>query len=282
MKYAYYPGCSLHTGAKEYEKSTLYVCKELGIEFEEIPDWNCCGASSAHSTSHLLGVAVPARNLLIAEKQGLDVVVPCAACYQRLIAVNYEMKNDPHIKENLNKVLPTEYKGETQVLSILEIYDKAEIAKRIQKPLEGLKVASYYGCYYVKPRKLVSVDDSEDPRSMDEIMEAAGATAVDWSFKTECCANSLAFHNRDVVLNQSRSILQVAKDAGADCIVAACPMCQMNLDMRQSQINKRFQTDFDIPVFYFTELLAIAMGASGSELGVDKHFVDTAKVVNSL
>ena len=282
MKFAYYPGCSLHTGATEYEHSTQYVSKKLNVELEEIPDWNCCGASSAHSVGHLYGIAVSARNLAIAEQQGLDVVVPCAACYQRLAAVNYEMKKDPQVKEKLIKAIGRDYKGDTKVLSVLEVFSPEEIAKKIQKPLKDLKVASYYGCFYVKPPKLAHVDDTENPMSMDKIMEAAGATVVDWAFKTECCGNSLAFHNKDVVLKASKGILEMAIEAGADCIVTACPLCHMNLDMRQSQINKKYNSNLNIPIFYFTELLSLAMGASPSEIEVDKHFVDTSSLVKSL
>ena len=285
MKFSYYPGCSLHSTAAEYEHSTKYVCKKMNIELEEIPDWSCCGASSAHSVNHMFGVAVPARNLAIAEKQGLDVLVPCAACYQRLIAVNYEMKHDAHIKENLSKVIGMDYKGETEVLSILEVFNKAgmeQIAKAVEKPLKDLKVVSYYGCYYVKPPKLVNVDDTEDPMLMDKMVEAVGATAIDWPYKTECCGNSLVFHNKDVVLSLTKDILEMAKEAGADCIITACPLCQSNTDTRQGQINKKFGTDFDIPIFYITELLAMAMGASASEIGADTHLTDTSKIIKTI
>lgn len=277
MKYAYYPGCALHGTAAEYDKSTKAVCETLGIELEEIPDWNCCGASSAHSTDHLLGLAIPARNLALAEKQGLNVTAPCAACYQRLKFAEYEIKNNPKNKEILAKAVEMDLNGNVEVLSTLEAIGAAgleAIAAKVKKPLQGLKVASYYGCYLVKPPKICHVDDPENPQLMDDIIQAIGGEKVDWPYKTECCGGSLVFTNTDLCLKLGKDIIDYAMEAGADCIVTACPLCQPNLDMRQGQINKKYGTEINIPIFYFTELMGLAFGYKVSDLGLGKHFVD--------
>lgn len=277
MKYAYYPGCSLHTVATEYDQSTKAVCETLGIELEEIPDWTCCGASSAHSTDHLLGLAIPARDLALAEKMGHDVVAPCAACFQRLKFAEYEIKNNPKNKELISKAIEMDIQGTVQVFNTVDAIAAIgmdKIAEKVKKPLTGLKVACYYGCYLVKPPKICHVDDPENPHLMDDMMEAVGAKAVQWPYKTECCGGSLVFSNVDLCLKLSKDIIEYAMAAGADCIVSACPLCQPNLDMRQGQINKKFGTKINIPVFYFTELMGLAFGHKVNDLGLRKHFVD--------
>lgn len=285
MRYAYYPGCSLHSVAAEYEKTTQIVCKELGITLEEIPDWNCCGASSAHSLSHLAGLAVPTRNLVIAEEQGLDVVAPCAACYQRLVTADYELKHDSHAKEKVEQVVGKPYKGNIEVKSVLEIITQLgtePLQKALKKPLKGLKVACYYGCYLVKPPKIAKVDDPENPQTMEKIFEALGAEIVQWPFKTECCGGSLVFSNTDVCLKLGKDLLTLAQESGANCIVTPCPLCQPNLDMRQGQINKKYGTNLNIPIFYFTELMALAFGQNKNSLPFNKHFVDPQALLKDL
>lgn len=282
MKYAYYPGCSLHSVAAEYEHTTKKVCNQLGITLEELPDWACCGASSAHSLSHLAGLAIPARTLAEAEKTGLDVVAPCAACYQRLATSAYEMQHDPELKAQVEQVLETKIEGTSAVKSSLEImvdvgYDK--MRQSVKKPLQGLKIACYYGCFLVKPPKICHTDDPENPMTMDNIFRALGAETVDWAFKTECCGNSLVFVNPDIVWKIARDIVQQAIAAGANCIATPCPLCQPNLDMRQSQINKAYGTNLDLPVFYFTELMALAFGVPKKDLEFNKHFVDPTKLL---
>lgn len=263
MKYAYYPGCALHGGAKVYNDSTLAVAENLGIELQEIPNWNCCGASSAHSISHLLSLAIPGDTLVQAEEMGLDVVAPCAACYSRLRFAEHELKNNQEIKGQVEEIMDRKYQGTSTVLSTLEAIASVgadEIAKHVTKPLKGLKVASYYGCLNVKPPKVCHVDDPENPMIMDNIVKALGAEAVDWPFKTECCGGSQILQNKDAALKLCKDIIDVALNAEADIIVAACPLCQPNLDNREFQINKKFGTSYNVPVLYFTELMALAMG----------------------
>jgi len=272
--------------AAEYDHSVLETCERLGIEMKELEDWNCCGASSAHSTNHLLSLAIPARNLAIAEEQGLDVVAPCAACFQRLITVQHETRKDPKIKEKVNKVLGGRtYEAKTEVKSILDVlneYGIDNLAAKVVKPLSGLKVACYYGCYLVKPPKVCHVDDAENPMSMDKIMAAIGAQPVQWPYKTECCGGSLVLSNPDIVLKLGRDILQMATDAGANCIVTPCPLCQPNLDTRECQVNKKYGTNFNIPVFYITELIALALGAHKNSLKLHKHLTDPTELLKAI
>ena len=275
MKYAYYPGCSLHATQKAYDMSVKAVCKTLGIELWEIPDWVCCGASSAHSLGHLLGLAIPAKTLVPAEKEGLDVVAPCAACWQRLVWVNHEVTTNPDMRDKINKAIGAELKGTSKVLSIMEAVNSAgidKISQAVKKPLKGLKVASYYGCYYVKPPKIAHVDDPESPHLIDDMMVALGAEAIDWPYKTECCGASLGFIDFDTTLMMSKKVLDFAVKSGAELIVTACPLCQMNLDMYQSKINKKFGAKFNIPVCYFTQLMAYTMGYPAKELGMGKNY----------
>ncbi len=285
MRYAYYPGCSLTSMEMAYDSSVRAVCKHLDIDLWEIPDWLCCGASSAHSIDHLLGLAVPARTLVPAEKEGLDILAPCAACWQRLIWVNHEVNTNPKMKEKICKAIGEEVKGTSKILSIIDLFagtGMEKISQAVKKPLQGLKVASYYGCYYVKPPKIAHVDDPENPQIMDNVITALGGEAINWPFKTECCGTSLVFQDKDVVLEMSKKILDVAVKAGADMIVTACPMCEMSLDMRMFQINNKFKTNFNIPVLYITQLMAYAMGSTVQEAGINKNFVDSQSLLSKI
>ncbi|SFQ95245.1 CoB--CoM heterodisulfide reductase iron-sulfur subunit B family protein [Desulfoscipio geothermicus] len=282
MKYAYFPGCCDHTSAREYDISTRAVCRELGIELVEIPDWNCCGSTPGHSTSHLLGVALAARNLALVAEMGLEeCTASCAACYQRLAMANVEMQSNKKLCDKVNWVTGKPYHGGVRVKSILEIISglqPEQISSRLVKPLDNLKTAVYYGCLMVRP-KAVQVDDPENPLVMDHLLQAAGAETIDWCSKTECCGASLAISNEDVVLKLTGKILAEATRAGADCIVTACPLCHFNLDMRQKKINQVFGTGYRLPVFYFTQLIGLAIGISPDDLSFNTHFVDTRKVL---
>lgn len=277
MNYAYYAGCSLHATGREFDLSARAVCGRLGIGLAEIPDWNCCGASPAHSTSRLLAVALSARNLALAEAQGAgDIVVPCAACYQRLAVARKELGEDPGLREQVTRVTGRDYTGRTGVRSLLEVLaglDAEHLKAQVTRPLGGLKAACYYGCLLVRPPAVTGFDDPEDPRSMDDLVRLAGAEPVPWGYKTECCGAAHGVANEPVTLKLVRDILNVARRAGADCLVCACPLCQNNLDARQEHVNRAFGTDFGLPVLYFTQLLGLAFGLSDRDLGLDKLFV---------
>ncbi len=285
MKYAYYPGCSLSSTGIEYDLSTRAVAKALGIDLWEIPEWNCCGSSSAHLTDHLLALALPARNMAIAEAEGLDVVIPCAACYVRSKAVEVEVKESPEMQKTISEVIEREYTGKAKARALLDVFandlDLNNVSALVNKPLQDLKVACYYGCLLVRPTKL-GFDDAEDPQSMDKLMQALGGTPVQWSFKTECCGASRSLDKTQVGLTMIERILSAAKEAGADCIATACPLCMSNLDMRQGQAGAKSGQTYNLPVFYFTELMGLALGLNPQELGVNKHFVDTSAVVKKV
>ncbi|MDO8684419.1 MAG: CoB--CoM heterodisulfide reductase iron-sulfur subunit B family protein [Armatimonadota bacterium] len=285
MKYAYFPGCSLHSTAKEYDCSTKAVCKTLGIELEEIPDWNCCGASSAHSLSHKLSVALPARNLGLAEKMGLDVVVPCAACYNKMRVAEQTLRHQEHERESINKMLSAPFEGKITVKTLPEIIAVPEIAEaiaeKIKKPLSSLKAACYYGCLLVRPPKIMEFDDAEDPRSLDNIISSLGIETVEWPYKTECCGASFALTKPSIVVKLTYDILRYAKKAGANCIVCACPLCQANLDTRQKDVEAKYGEKMDIPIFYFTELMALAMDLPVGDC-LKRHLVDTTTVLKQL
>ena len=281
MSYAFFPGCSMEGTAHDYQKSTLAVSQALGLELPEIPGWICCGSTSAHQTSHLLAVALPAKNLAAA--QGQTVAVGCAACYSRLKIANFEIANNPETRKSVAGVLGQDYDGQTEILHLLEIMARdvgmEKIAARVQHPLKGLKVVTYYGCLLTRPPEATKFDDPENPTLMDRVMEAAGATVLAWPHKTECCGAGYSITDVDIVKRLTREILAMAKTAGAECIVTACPMCQMNLDLRQKDTEKAAGQTFDLPVFYFTQLLGLAFGLSRKELGLRSLVVSPKRLL---
>lgn len=286
MKYAYFPGCSLESTAKEFNESTLLVADALGIELNEIPDWNCCGATSAHNLNHDLSVALPARNLGIAEEMGLDVVAPCAACYNRMRSAEVTLKNDEAIRNEVNAKLEKKYTGGVTVKSALEVFTQpevlAKVAENIRKPLSGLNPACYYGCLLVRPPKVLGFDDPEAPTSMDRAMETIGAKPIEWYFKNECCGASFGISRSDIVAKLTGKILSDAKKHGANCIVTACPLCMTNLEMRQAAAGKLRGEDLSMPIFFFTELLGLAMEVPGVRKCFASHLVDVNPALDAI
>ncbi|MBC7342683.1 MAG: CoB--CoM heterodisulfide reductase iron-sulfur subunit B family protein [Clostridia bacterium] len=278
MRYAYYPGCSLHATGKEYDLSTRLVAKDLGVDLWELPDWTCCGSSAAHGTNAMLALALPARNLALAEKAGLDMAVPCAACYARLRNAELAVRKSLDLQEAIQDIIDMEYQATQEVYALLDIMANRVgldlIKEKVKKPLYGLKVACYYGCLLVRPPEVGAFDDPEDPQSMDRLMEAIGAEAVPWAYKTECCGAGHSTTRTDIALKMLYDILRNAKLSGANCLATACPLCMLNLDMRQSAVEQKYGQQFRFPIFYFTELMGLALGHEPRELGIDKHFVD--------
>ena len=282
MKYAYFPGCSLHSTAKEYGDSTEAVCRELGIELAEIPDWNCCGATSAHATNRELGVALPLRNLAKAEAMGLDVVAPCAACFNRLKSADHAAKDDPELVRAITEKTGLEYHGNIRILSLLEAIAQVpedEIKSHVKRELTGLKPACYYGCLLVRPPKVACFDDPENPVALDNVMTAVGAEPVEWPYKNECCGASLSLSKSEIVVKLTHDILSMAKRSGANCIVTACPLCQANLDTRQAQVEAKYGEQYGMPILYFTQLLGIAFGLSDADLGLKRLMVSPDAVL---
>ncbi|MDH7489951.1 MAG: CoB--CoM heterodisulfide reductase iron-sulfur subunit B family protein [Anaerolineae bacterium] len=273
MKYSYYPGCTLHSTAIEYGWSTEAVCEALGIDLVEIEDWNCCGASSAHSLDPHLALALPTRDLMRAQAVGADIVMPCAACYGRMAAADHKMRSDSAWRKEMEAEFQTEYIGAARPRTLVDVLGNdlspEALAAKVKRPLNGLRTVSYYGCLLIRPPDLTNRwDDPEHPVVMDRILKALGAEPVQWAHAVECCGASLALDRADVVTVLSGRIVQGANDAEADCIVCACPLCQANLDSRQKGISPK------VPVLYITELMGIALDLPGRSKWFAKHLVD--------
>lgn len=287
MKYAYYPGCSLHSTAREYEVSTKEMAAVLGIELVEIPGWICCGATPAHITMHLLSLALPVKNMLQAGELNLsEVVTCCAACFNRLKTANKFMRDDAGHREKVNEIMGAEYNGDIKTRHFLDVvindYGLPNLRRKVRRELNGLKAACYYGCLLVRPPEVTELEDAEEPHLMDDLMAAIGASPVDWPSGTECCGASLSFTETDIALKLSGDIIQMAQDSGAQVIVVACPMCQSNLDLRQAMINKKYKREFNLPVVYFTQLVALALGIETERLGFKKHMVNPMPVLEGV
>ncbi|WP_076792619.1 heterodisulfide reductase-related iron-sulfur binding cluster [Chlorobium sp. KB01] len=284
MTIGYYPGCSLDGTAQEYGISVKKMCSLLGLNLREIEDWNCCGATSAHATNHKLSLLLPARNQVLAEAQGLDIVLaPCAACQNRQVTTRKALMESEALRREVHSITGIEPACTTQfigVTQLLEAMDPEEIKKRVKKPLAGLNLACYYGCLLVRPMEDMGFDDPENPDKMEAIVSALGASPVEWAFKIECCGAGLTLAQQDLVEDLTHKIARNAAANGAEAFVVACPLCQANLDMRQESMIKRFGDVKPMPVYYISELVAIACGAAPSEVAVGKHFVPALELVS--
>ncbi|MBU3932041.1 MAG: CoB--CoM heterodisulfide reductase iron-sulfur subunit B family protein [Proteobacteria bacterium] len=279
MKVSYYPGCSLHGTAKEYDQSVRSVSHALGIELEEIEDWSCCGATSAHSTNFKLSIALPARNLIAAEKKAQDVMIPCAACFNRFKTAEHHLGQDPELKAEVEEIVGGRYQGSVAIRNPIDIIVRdiglEALAAKVVKRLAGLKPVSYYGCLLLRPPDVCRFDDAENPVLLDRILAVLGAEVRPWSFKTDCCGGSLTISKTEIVVRMVDKLMEMAREAGANCLVTACPVCMANLDMRSSG-------DAGLPVFYFTELAALAMGQEGPEGWFRLHRTDPRPLLKGL
>jgi heterodisulfide reductase subunit B len=286
MRYAYYPGCSAESTARDQYMSVKEVAKVLDIELIEPKGWTCCGSTPAHHTDKNLSIALPAANLLMAKKMNLDMVVFCAACYNRMKVANYEIKNNPKIRKEIAEILGEDYDGSVNVLHFVEILIKDIGIKKLQESfthtLNGLKVANYYGCLLVRPREVTNFDDPENPAVMEKLVAMMGGEGIDWPHKVECCGGGFALSRTDIVVELSNSILEMAKLSGAQCISVACPMCQVNLDLRQNDIKKIKGNDHDLPIVYITQLIGLCMGISPEKLGMKKCVVSPKAIVEQV
>jgi heterodisulfide reductase subunit B2 len=283
MTLGYYPGCSLHGTSRELDESLKAVAAELGIGLQEVRDWSCCGATSAHATDHLLSVTLAARNLALAEEQGLDeVLAPCAACFNRLASARHEVSHDKDLGARLPELLGRPFGNTVAVRNMVDLLRAAvpQIKAKAAKPLAGLKVACYYGCLLVRPAEVVAFDDPEQPTSMEEVVKAAGATPVSWNRRLDCCGGAFSLSRTGSVLRLSRAILEDARAAGADAVAVACPMCHSNLDFRQAAMSRRGEEP--LPVFFLSELVGLALGLAPKTLGVQRHFVSAKPVLARL
>jgi len=272
MRVSYYPGCSLEATARDYRESLEYVCRRLGIELAEINDWSCCGATAAHSTDEFLSLALPARNLALAEQAGLDVVVPCPMCFNRLKTAGHEL--EPGAREGL----PYTFSGRIKVWDLLDFLSQpdwlAQIQAQVNQPLQGLSLVSYYGCMANRPPKITGAGQHENPQNMDTLLKALGATVPDWSYKTDCCGASHTISRPDIVHTLVQRLYERALEAGAEAIVVSCQMCQANLDMPQAKIAELFQKKYDLPIYYFTELIGVAWNSPEAKTWLSRHLVN--------
>ena len=283
--YGYYPGCSLHSTGIEYDQSFRAVCSQLDIALTEIPGWICCGTSPTHSTSKLLSLALPIKNLSLAEAAGYkEIAVPCAACFSRFKIALHETEQDPKLTQEVYEVIDSHFRRTVKVLHPLEIFSKIDpklLKAKVTKNLSELKVVCYYGCLLTRPPKAMQFDNAENPITMDRILEAVGISTLDWSYKTDCCGGIFALSETDAVLTLTNKILENAKAVGANAIAVACPLCHSNLDGRQIEIEAKYETQYGIPILYFTQLIGLALGTEAKQLGLFKHLVSTESLLES-
>jgi heterodisulfide reductase subunit B len=284
-KYAYFPGCSLEKMAQSYHKSTLETTRKLDIELQELDDWNCCGATAYFHVDEILAYTLTARNLAMAEKLGLDLVAPCSACYKNSYFTNKNLKQDPDLADHINYALEEDdlsFSGSIAVRHLMEVYvhevGLEEIKNKVSHPLKGLRVAPYYGCQIMRPQK--DNEDTENPQFFEDLLSAIGAEPIDYPGRLRCCGGSLILTSRDAALNMVYILLQSAVDRGATVIATACPLCQVNLECYQQQVNQEYGTDFSVPVMYFTQLVGLAFGIPPKRLGIGRELVPTEEVLS--
>jgi heterodisulfide reductase subunit B len=286
MNTGYYPGCSTHGTAQEFDLSTKAIFKKLDIEIPEIEEWNCCGTSPAHQTNEELSLALPYRVLAIAESQGFDTILsPCAACYNRLKFVEKEIKKEPSLNSRLMEISGENYGQKVKIRHILDFLDKDVTLKKVNEkvinPLTSLNAVSYYGCLLTRPKNVTDLDpDIENPTIMDKVVECTGAKAIFWPYKVECCGAGLGVTQPKIALRLINEILITANDYKADCIIVACPLCHVNLDMKQQQAAKEFNRSYQLPIIYITQLIGLAFGIGYRELGLHKNITSPFNLVN--
>ena len=272
---AYYPGCSLHATSPEFNTSTLAVAKALDLEFIEPEGWLCCGSSSAHRADPEAAMRLPMENLSLIEQSGFsEVTMPCAACFNRHKAAQYEMRHDEDRKSAVDEAIGYSYQDSVKVNSlgetIIEHVGPGEVSARVKQSLQGLRVVCYYGCLLTRPPHITEAAHPENPTELDDLVAALGAEVLDWSYKTTCCGAAHSLTRQDIVLDLSSTLIKEARLAGAEAIVVACPLCHTNLDARQFQMG----LEEEMPVMYFTQLMALALGLSQREAALKKNLVD--------
>lgn len=279
MEYLYYPGCSLECSGRQYDESLRAVCRVVGVQLTELPDWNCCGATMYMSVNEATAMAIAARNLALAEQSGKgDLIAPCSACYTVLLKTNRFLRESPELKTKVDRILAQaglKYDGTVRVRHPLDVLVNdvgiEVIALWMKRSLEGISFAPYYGCQIVRPER--GFDDREFPMAMDRLFERLGARSIYFPMKTRCCGAMLMTTFPDVGLELVKELLGCAAENGGHCILTTCPMCQLNLEAYQDRINKRFGTHYTVPVMYFTQLLGMALGCEDLELGLHRNLI---------
>jgi heterodisulfide reductase subunit B len=282
-RYSYYPGCSLHASASEYDLSTKAVFEALGIGLDEVPDWICCGATPAHNVDELLSLSLSAKNLELAQQVPGDMAVACASCFSRLKFAQHILSENETKRKLVEKAIDAPIPLGSTVKHLLEILARDigldQLSSVTKKPLTGLKVACYYGCLLTRPADVPNLDCAEAPTIMESVVEAVGAETVAWTHRLECCGANFTLSRPPVVQQLSNAVLDSAKAAGANCIMVACPLCHGNLDIRQKEIEGVYHCDYDLPVFYLTQLVGLALGVPSGNLGLDALIVSPKKLL---
>ncbi|MCX7911923.1 MAG: CoB--CoM heterodisulfide reductase iron-sulfur subunit B family protein [Dehalococcoidales bacterium] len=285
-EYTYFPGCSSSAegGARAFTSSLEAVARVLDITLKELPDWNCCGSTPTGSVDELGAFCLAARNLALAEKLGPEMVTPCSACYVVFNHTNDYLKRYPDLKGRVGEALAAgglTYEKGVKVRHVLEVFvqdiGEEAIRAKVVKSLTGLKVAPYYGCQIVRPG--FGFDHPEAPTALERLITSLGAEPTDFPLKTRCCGGSLIIPEEDIALDLMRRLLESAARGGAECLVTVCPLCQTNLDAYQGMVNRKFRTEFRMPVLFFTQLMGLAFGLGEKELGLDRCVVPPGRVL---
>ncbi|MEE8397394.1 MAG: CoB--CoM heterodisulfide reductase iron-sulfur subunit B family protein [Desulfobacterales bacterium] len=288
MDIAYYPGCTLQASAEMYDLQNKKVFETLGINLRELEDWNCCGATSAGKINDFLAVAMPARNIGIAESTGLsEMVIPCSACYSRTLVAQHQLEKSPDLKADINEELSKKVEGSIKVSSILEVLlttvDSGVLEEKVDRELKGLQPVCYYGCILTRfPIDVPVPDNVENPQGMETILRALGVDALDWNYKTDCCGASASVNDREAATQLMARIVKDAVARGANCFVVTCPMCQLNMDAFQDEFCKQHGIEERLPVYFLTELIGLSMGMDIETLQIDRHFVESSKLLKEL
>lgn len=283
-QYTYYPGCSSDSSGKGLGLSVRAIAKPLDIELKEMENWTCCGSTPYGSTDEEEAILIAARNLAIAEKTGLDLVTPCSSCYVVLSRANNYLQTHDKFKKKVNEALAEiglEFKGTIRVRLLPEVifHDVTPevIASKVQRNLNGLKVASYYGCQMIRP---LGFESPENPESLDKIVAGLGGQPVNFPMKNRCCGSSLIIPEEDMAVGLVNKIIANAAENGAECFITPCPLCQNNLDAYQGKVNSKFGANYNIPVLFVTQLIGLALGIAPSSLGFNTNIVSPKKVLD--
>jgi heterodisulfide reductase subunit B2 len=276
MNIGYYPGCALHGSSNDYEQSLRACLGALDVQLSEIKDWICCGATAAHALNHKLSLALPARNLALAERDGhRQLFAPCPLCSMQLLKVQKAIAGK-RLRAELSQIVEADLRGDGQVLNLIQVFQAVGLEKlkaAVKEPLKSTTAACYYGCLLTRPPDIVRFDDFEQPRSMEAILSVLGVKTVEWNSKTECCGAGMTMSSEETVLDLAHKIIANAAGHGANCIVVACPMCHVNLDMKQAAVERRYKQKLDMVIYYLSDLVGLAMGISAEQLGIHRHFV---------
>ena len=280
MKLLYYPGCTLKTSAKNLEKSAFAIMEKLGYEMVEMEDWTCCGVVASLTDDDLMHHLAPLRNLIHAEDEGEETIVTlCDMCCNTLKQTNLRVKEKPEDLETLNLFMDKEndYKGTIKIMHFLEfLRDEVGfkvLKKMVKNPLKGMKIMPYYGCMMLRPRE-VAIDDAEEPAIMEDLLRDLGAEVVDNPFKIECCGSYHTIEEKKLVSNRAHKITNYAIDRGSDAIMLSCPLCRFNLDVRGKEAEKIYNNYKQLPVYYYTQLIAVALGLDPKVYGFEDNEVD--------